>query len=152
MALFSWQGNGFNAHTHLGRGAYHCEGTSANSDGLCHVGSAVVGTDHSVPVRQCSSGGAERDSSASATAGGAMETESALEAEFQGKWKPTQVEMSQIASRLGLTRDVVRIWFTNRRQKQKSDSPTGTYWNNRGRLFLENAWAAPFKRPGKCSV
>ena len=42
-----------------------------------------------------------------------------LEAEFQSKRKPTQVEMSRMASRLGVEKDFVRIWFCNRRQRQK---------------------------------
>ena len=41
----------------LGRGAHHGKGTSANSDGVCHVGAAVARKDHSVPIRQRSSGG-----------------------------------------------------------------------------------------------
>ena len=42
-----------------------------------------------------------------------------LEAEFQNKRKPTQVEMSRMSSRLGVDKDFVRIWFCNRRQRQK---------------------------------
>ena len=42
-----------------------------------------------------------------------------LEAEFQSKRKPTQMEMSRMASRLGVEKDFVRIWFCSRRRRQK---------------------------------
>ena len=42
-----------------------------------------------------------------------------LEIEFGHQHKPTQVKITELASKLGVTKDFVRVWFSNRRQKQK---------------------------------
>lgn len=42
-----------------------------------------------------------------------------LEYEFQQKPKPTQAEMAALADTLGVEKSFVRIWFCNRRQRQK---------------------------------
>lgn len=55
----------------------------------------------------------------------------ALEKAFLVNPKPTSEEISQLADRLGMEKEVVRVWFCNRRQKEKrinppgSESPTG---------------------------
>ncbi|XP_064537318.1 protein nubbin-like isoform X1 [Drosophila montana] len=54
----------------------------------------------------------------------------ALEKAFMANQKPTSEEISQLADRLGMEKEVVRVWFCNRRQKEKRinpslDSPTG---------------------------
>lgn len=56
----------------------------------------------------------------------------ALEKAFVVNPKPTSEEISQLADRLCMEKEVVRVWFCNRRQKEKrinppgSESPTGT--------------------------
>ena len=42
-----------------------------------------------------------------------------LESEFDQKAKPSPKEMQAIALRLGIDRDFIRVWFCNRRQRQK---------------------------------
>ncbi|KAI8042629.1 protein nubbin isoform X2 [Drosophila gunungcola] len=54
----------------------------------------------------------------------------ALEKAFLANQKPTSEEITQLADRLGMEKEVVRVWFCNRRQKEKRinpslDSPTG---------------------------
>lgn len=54
----------------------------------------------------------------------------ALEKAFVMNPKPTSEEISQLADRLCMEKEVVRVWFCNRRQKEKRinpalDSPTG---------------------------
>ncbi|XP_054744908.1 protein nubbin-like isoform X1 [Anastrepha obliqua] len=54
----------------------------------------------------------------------------ALEKAFMMNQKPTSEEISQLADRLCMEKEVVRVWFCNRRQKEKRinpsmDSPTG---------------------------
>ncbi|XP_067625018.1 protein nubbin [Eurosta solidaginis] len=54
----------------------------------------------------------------------------ALEKAFMMNMKPTSEEISQLADRLCMEKEVVRVWFCNRRQKEKRinpsmDSPTG---------------------------
>ena len=60
--------------------------------------------------------------------------EDQLEAEFQRKHKPTKVEMDLIANRLQVDKDFVRIWFANKRQRQKKiENPATTLadlWNS----------------------
>ena len=55
-----------------------------------------------------------------------------LEAEFQRKRKPTKVEMGLIANRLRVDKDFVRIWFCNRRQRQKKRESATTTVGLRG--------------------
>ena len=55
-----------------------------------------------------------------------------LEAEFQRKRKPTKVEMGLIATRLRVDKDFVRIWFCNRRQRQKKRESATTTVGLRG--------------------
>lgn len=56
----------------------------------------------------------------------------ALEKAFIVNPKPTSEEITQLADRLCMEKEVVRVWFCNRRQKEKrinppgSESPTGT--------------------------
>lgn len=55
----------------------------------------------------------------------------ALEKEFHANPKPTSEEITKLADRLYMEKEVVRVWFCNRRQKEKrinppgSESPTG---------------------------
>ncbi|XP_031628043.1 protein nubbin-like isoform X2 [Contarinia nasturtii] len=55
----------------------------------------------------------------------------ALEKEFHANPKPTSEEIARLADRLYMEKEVVRVWFCNRRQKEKrinppgSESPTG---------------------------
>ena len=61
-----------------------------------------------------------------------------LEAEFQRKRKPSQIEMSRMAATLGVEKDFVRIWFCNRRQRQKkrdNDGTTSTSQSSEGELL-----------------
>ncbi|XP_032592449.1 POU domain protein 2 isoform X2 [Drosophila grimshawi] len=57
----------------------------------------------------------------------------ALEQAFMMNCKPTSEEINQLSERLHMDKEVVRVWFCNRRQKEKRinpsldlDSPTGT--------------------------
>lgn len=57
----------------------------------------------------------------------------ALEKAFLVNPKPTSEEITSLADRLCMEKEVVRVWFCNRRQKEKrinppgpSDSPTGS--------------------------
>ncbi|XP_023165468.2 POU domain protein 2 isoform X1 [Drosophila hydei] len=57
----------------------------------------------------------------------------ALEQAFMLNCKPTSEEINQLSERLHMDKEVVRVWFCNRRQKEKRinpsldlDSPTGT--------------------------
>lgn len=56
-----------------------------------------------------------------------------LEKAFNINCKPTSEEINQLAEKLNMDKEVVRVWFCNRRQKEKRtnpnldlDSPTGT--------------------------
>ncbi|CAD6998364.1 unnamed protein product [Ceratitis capitata] len=56
----------------------------------------------------------------------------ALEKAFMMNQKPTSEEITQLADRLCMEKEVVRVWFCNRRQKEKRinpsmDSPTGEH-------------------------
>lgn len=65
----------------------------------------------------------------------------ALEKAFVVNPKPTSEEISHLADRLCMEKEVVRVWFCNRRQKEKrinppgSESPTGA-GNGSGNLWL----------------
>ncbi|XP_013789502.1 POU domain protein 2-like [Limulus polyphemus] len=48
----------------------------------------------------------------------------ALENAFKEKPKPTSEDISQLADSLSLQREVVRVWFCNRRQKEKRINPS----------------------------
>lgn len=56
----------------------------------------------------------------------------ALEKAFMINSKPTSEEIGSLSDQLSMEREVVRVWFCNRRQKEKrvnpseGDSPTGT--------------------------
>lgn len=50
----------------------------------------------------------------------------ALEKAFIVNPKPTSEEISQLADRLCMEKEVVRVWFCNRRQKEKRINPPGT--------------------------
>ncbi|XP_022231817.2 POU domain protein 2 isoform X1 [Drosophila obscura] len=56
-----------------------------------------------------------------------------LEKAFNMNCKPTSEEINQLSERLHMDKEVIRVWFCNRRQKEKRinpsldlDSPTGT--------------------------
>ncbi|XP_061398542.1 POU domain protein 2 [Musca vetustissima] len=58
---------------------------------------------------------------------------STLERAFAINCKPTSEEINQLADQMNMEKEVVRVWFCNRRQKEKRsnpsldlDSPTGT--------------------------
>ncbi|XP_037805942.1 protein nubbin isoform X2 [Lucilia sericata] len=48
----------------------------------------------------------------------------ALEKSFMLNQKPTSEEISQLADRLCMEKEVVRVWFCNRRQKEKRINPS----------------------------
>lgn len=48
----------------------------------------------------------------------------ALEKAFMLNSKPTSEEISQLADRLCMEKEVVRVWFCNRRQKEKRINPS----------------------------
>lgn len=50
----------------------------------------------------------------------------ALEKAFIVNPKPTSEEISQLADRLCMEKEVVRVWFCNRRQKEKRINPPGS--------------------------
>jgi len=47
----------------------------------------------------------------------------ALETLFTASPKPSAEQISEMANRLGMDRDVVQVWFCNRRQKEKRVHP-----------------------------
>lgn len=47
----------------------------------------------------------------------------ALEKAFTINPKPTSEEITQLADRLCMEKEVVRVWFCNRRQKEKRINP-----------------------------
>lgn len=49
----------------------------------------------------------------------------ALEKAFIVNPKPTSEEITQLADRLCMEKEVVRVWFCNRRQKEKRINPPG---------------------------
>ena len=51
----------------------------------------------------------------------------ALETHFLKNSKPTAHEISHLADLLQLEKEVVRVWFCNRRQKEKRMTPNGEY-------------------------
>ncbi|CAF0836771.1 unnamed protein product [Brachionus calyciflorus] len=51
----------------------------------------------------------------------------ALETHFQKNSKPTAHEINHLADALQLEKEVVRVWFCNRRQKEKRMTPNGEY-------------------------
>ena len=54
----------------------------------------------------------------------------ALETHFQKNSKPTAQEINHLADALQLEKEVVRVWFCNRRQKEKRMTPNGEYMLN----------------------
>ena len=54
----------------------------------------------------------------------------ALETHFQKNSKPTAQEIANLADLLQLEKEVVRVWFCNRRQKEKRMTPNGEYMLN----------------------
>jgi hypothetical protein len=56
----------------------------------------------------------------------------ALETHFQKNSKPTAQEISHLADLLQLEKEVVRVWFCNRRQKEKRMTPNGEYIMSNG--------------------
>ena len=66
----------------------------------------------------------------------------ALEKAFMINCKPTSEEISNLADSLCMEKEVVRVWFCNRRQKEKRinpaldmDSPTGTPVSSHGNIY-----------------
>ena len=52
-----------------------------------------------------------------------MNVKSRLEYHFQKNQKPNAAEINQVANELQLEKEVVRVWFCNRRQKEKRMTP-----------------------------
>lgn len=50
----------------------------------------------------------------------------ALERAFLSNPKPTSEEITQLADSLTMEKEVVRVWFCNRRQKEKRINPPGS--------------------------
>lgn len=66
----------------------------------------------------------------------------ALEKAFMMNQKPTSEEISQLADRLCMEKEVVRVWFCNRRQKEKRinpsmDSPTADHGSESPYMMLQ---------------
>ncbi|XP_011178503.1 protein nubbin isoform X1 [Zeugodacus cucurbitae] len=66
----------------------------------------------------------------------------ALEKAFMMNQKPTSEEISQLADRLCMEKEVVRVWFCNRRQKEKRinpsmDSPTGEHGSESPYMMMQ---------------
>uniref|UniRef100_A0A0N4WQU2 POU domain protein n=1 Tax=Haemonchus placei TaxID=6290 RepID=A0A0N4WQU2_HAEPC len=57
------------------------------------------------------------------TISGEVNVKSRLEYHFQKNHKPNAQEILQVANELGLDKEVVRVWFCNRRQKEKRMTP-----------------------------
>ncbi|XP_059172138.1 POU domain, class 2, transcription factor 3S-like [Physella acuta] len=53
----------------------------------------------------------------------------ALEKSFQGNPKPTSDDISLIADTLNMEKEVIRVWFCNRRQKEKRINPPSSSYN-----------------------
>ena len=53
-----------------------------------------------------------------------MSIKQALELQFARNSKPTAQDITQLADQLQLEKEVVRVWFCNRRQKEKRVTPT----------------------------
>lgn len=51
----------------------------------------------------------------------------ALEKSFQQNPKPSSEEITSVADQLSMEKEVVRVWFCNRRQKQKRINPPSNY-------------------------
>lgn len=51
----------------------------------------------------------------------------ALEKSFQQNPKPSSEEITSVADQLNMEKEVVRVWFCNRRQKQKRINPPSNY-------------------------
>ncbi|XP_055964574.1 POU domain, class 2, transcription factor 1 [Sorex fumeus] len=49
----------------------------------------------------------------------------ALEKSFEENQKPTSEEITMIAEQLNMEKEVIRVWFCNRRQKEKRINPPG---------------------------
>lgn len=56
----------------------------------------------------------------------------ALEKAFLINPKPTSEEIASLADRLCMEKEVVRVWFCNRRQKEKRINPPGSESPNEG--------------------
>lgn len=56
----------------------------------------------------------------------------ALEKAFLVNPKPTSEEIATLADRLCMEKEVVRVWFCNRRQKEKRINPPGSESPNEG--------------------
>lgn len=61
----------------------------------------------------------------------------ALENHFQKNSKPTAQEINHLADALQLEKEVVRVWFCNRRQKEKRMTPNGEYMVNDSMLSAD---------------
>ena len=62
----------------------------------------------------------------------------ALESHFLKQPKPQAQEISQLADQLQLEKEVVRVWFCNRRQKEKRMTPPGSLGPNGELLMSDN--------------
>lgn len=62
----------------------------------------------------------------------------ALENHFMKQPKPAAQEISQLADQLQLEKEVVRVWFCNRRQKEKRMTPPGPLGPN-GELLMPDS-------------
>ncbi|PAV63739.1 hypothetical protein WR25_11571 [Diploscapter pachys] len=64
-----------------------------------------------------------------------VNVKSRLEYHFQKNQKPNAPEITQVAVELGLEKEVVRVWFCNRRQKEKRMTP-----QYEGQMLLQNPY------------
>ena len=65
-----------------------------------------------------------------------------LENEFRKKKKPNQNELQHIADHFQIEKDFVRIWFCNRRQRDKKQTMKGSS-SGGGRSSNQEKWATP---------
>ena len=50
-----------------------------------------------------------------------------LELQFTFQQKPTVVQMAEIAAKLGVSKEFVRQWFSNRRRRQEATPPEASH-------------------------
>uniref|UniRef100_A0A0B7A8Y1 POU domain protein n=1 Tax=Arion vulgaris TaxID=1028688 RepID=A0A0B7A8Y1_9EUPU len=63
----------------------------------------------------------------------------ALEKSFQNNPKPTSEDITLIADSLNMEKEVIRVWFCNRRQKEKRINPPSSSYSQTQRLNLSSA-------------
>lgn len=60
--------------------------------------------------------------------------------------KPTSEEITMIADQLNMEKEVIRVWFCNRRQKEKRPTPSS---GGTQQLTYQSSFPQPSPQPGK---